>query len=192
MTAIHSIPETITPSFRFRSKLLNPRAILALLFMWVLSAVLNAAHPDMSLEAVPPALPLPASAPCVAPWMAEANMLQPYGHSQFTMITHLGDRPQHLQVEFGFNAITIQPPDSHNCDTGLADSDRISEEQFRAAVAAYGAAGYHVVLYTSLQACGQTPEFQSGRVAREHPEWSQRDPKGNPVLVYGQPWLCPN
>jgi hypothetical protein len=166
--------------------------LLRFVFMGALPAVLNSAQPDTSLEPVPPDLPLPASAPCVAPWMAEANMLQPYGHSQFTMITHLGDRSRHLQVEFGFNAITMQPPDSHNCDTGLADSDRISEEQFRAAVAAYRAAGYHVVLYTSIQACGQTPEFQSGQVAREHPEWSQRDPKGNPVLVYGQSWLCPN
>ncbi len=118
-------------------------------------------------------------------------MLQPVGHSQFTMMTHLGNRPRHLRTEFGFNAITIQPPDSHNCDTGLADSDRITDEQFRAAMAAYRAAGYRVLLYTSVEACGQTPEFQSGQVAREHPEWSQRDPKGNPVLVYGQPWLCP-
>jgi len=161
-------------------------------FLWVLPAVVNAAPAVPSWEPVPPDLPLPASAPCAAPWLAEANMLQPYGHSQFTMITHLGDRPRHLQAEFGFNAITIQPPDSHNCDTDLAEGDRITEEQFRAAVAAYRAAGYHVVLYTSIEACGQTPEFQSGQVAREHPEWAQRDPKGNPVLVYGQPWLCPS
>ena len=115
-----------------------------------------------------------------------------FAHSQFTMMTHLGDRPRHLRTEFGFNAITIQPPDSHNCDTGLPDRDRLSEEQFRAGMAAYRTAGYHVLLYTSVEACGQTPEFQSGQVARDHPEWSQRDPKGNPVLVYGQPWLCPS
>jgi hypothetical protein len=166
-------------------------SLLYIVFVCALPAVLNAAPPETPWEAVPPDLPLPASAPCAAPWVAEANMLQPVGHSQFTMITRLGNRPRHLNTEFGFNAITIQPPDSHNCDTGLADRDRISEEQFRAAMAAYRAAGYRVLLYTSVEACGQTPEFQSGRVAREHPEWSQRDPKGNPVLVYGQPWLCP-
>ncbi len=165
--------------------------MLRFIFIGALPVLLNAAPLETSLEPVPPDLPLPAAAPNPARWLAEANMLQPYGHSQFTMITHLGDRPRHLQSEFGFNAITIQPPDSHNCDTGLADSDRITEEQFRAAMAAYRAAGYHVLLYTSIEACGQTPEFQSGQVAREHPEWSQRDPGGNPVLVYGQPWLCP-
>lgn len=170
---------------------MKPMSLLRFVFLCALPAALNAAPPETSWEPVPPDLPLPASAPCGSQWLAEANMLQPYGHSQFTMVTHLGDRPRRLQAEFGFNAITIQPPDSHNCDTGLADRDRITEEQFRAAMAAYRAAGYHVLLYTSVEACGQTPEFQSGQVAREHPDWSQRDPKGNPVLVYGQPWLCP-
>ena len=172
-------------------RILKLLSALFFVFVCALPAVLNAAPPETSLEGVPPDLPLPASAPCDAPWMAEANMLQPVGHSQFTMMTQLGNRPRHLQTEFGFNAITIQPPDSHNCDTGLAASDRISEAQFCAAMAAYRAAGYRVLLYTSVEACGQTPEFQSGQIAREHPEWSQRDPKGNPVLVYGQPWLCP-
>jgi hypothetical protein len=173
-------------------RILKRLSLLPFVFIGALPAVLNAAPPETSWELVPPDLPLPASAPCTAPWMAEANMLQPVAHSQFTMMTRLGDRPRHLQTEFGFNAITIQPPDSHNCDTGLPDRDRITEEQFRAGMAAYRAAGYHVLLYTSVEACGQTPEFQSGQVAREHPEWSQRDPKGNPVLVYGQPWLCPS
>ena len=118
-------------------------------------------------------------------------MLQPVAHSQFTMMTHLGDRPRHLRTEFGFNAITIQPPDSHNCDTGLPDRDRLSEEQFRAGMAAYRAAGYHVLLYTSVEACDS-----DARVS----EWSSRPytsrvvatrSQGNPVNVYGQPWLCP-
>ena len=151
-------------------------SLLALLAGILQSA--SAAAPKW--EDVPPDLPLPASAPCTAPWLAQANMLQPVGHSQFTLLTQLGERPARRHQEFGFNAITIQPPDSHNCDTDLSPNDKLTEEQFRAGVAAYRAAGYRILLYTSLTGCGQAPEFQSGQIAREHPDWSQRDPAGNP------------
>jgi hypothetical protein len=162
------------------------------LFLLLLPALLNAAPPDVPLEPVPPDLPLHASLPYVAPWLDLANVLQPVLHSQFTLLTHLGGRPEHLRQEFGFNTITIQPPDSHNCDTGLSTNDLLSEAQFREGMAAFRAAGYHIILYTSIFANGQTPEWQSGQIAREHPEWSQRDPGGNPVVAYGQPWLCPS
>src|SRR5579872_979982 len=109
--------------------LLKLSSLLSFAFICALPAVLSAAPPETSWEPVPPDLPLPASAPSSARWMAEANMLQPVAHSQFTMMTRLGDRPRHLRAEFGFNAVTIQPPDSHNCDTGLPDSDRITEYQ---------------------------------------------------------------
>ena len=165
---------------------------LKLSLLFALPAVLNAAPPESPLEPVPPDLPLRASPPCVAPWLQSATVLQPVLHSQFTLLTRLGDRPRHLQQEFGFNVITIQPPDSHNCDPGLSPADHLSEDQFRAGMAAFRAAGYHIILYTSIFANGQTPEWQSGQIAREHPDWSQRDPAGNPVLAYGQPWLCPS
>ncbi|MGD1097357.1 MAG: hypothetical protein ABSB35_35900 [Bryobacteraceae bacterium] len=143
-----------------------------------------------SFEPLPPDLPLPASLPMEAKWLREANVLQPYGHSEFAMLADAGNRPQRVRKEFGFNAITVQPPDSHN--TVAEAQDRLTEEQFRSGVAAYRAAGYRLLLYTSVMACGLSPEFQSGQVAREHPDWLQRDPKGNPVMVYGVPWLCPN
>src|SRR5262249_52289896 len=57
---------------------------------------------------------------------------------------------------------------------------------------AYRRAGYRIMLYTSLMALGLSPEFQSGQIAREHPDWLQRDAKGNHVMVWGVPWLCPN
>ena len=143
-----------------------------------------------SLESLPPDLPLPASPPTEAKWLREANLLQPYGHSAFTMLVNPGDRPQRIKNDYGFNAIVVQPPDSHN--TIAEAKDQLTEEQFRAGVAAYRAAGYRLILYTSVMAIGLSPEFQSGRIAREHPDWSQRDPKGNPIMVYGVPWLCPN
>src|SRR5262249_33554120 len=70
--------------------------------------------------------------------------------------------------------------------------DKFTEEQFNVGLAAYRAAGYRIMLYTSVMALGLAPEFQSGQIAREHPDWLQRDRKGNPVLVWRVPWLCPS
>jgi hypothetical protein len=166
------------------------RPVLMAIFL-MLPAVLDAG-PLAAFEPAPADLPLPASPPSTAPWLKSANILQPVLHSQFTLLTRLGDRPGKLREEFGINVITVQPPDSHNCDTGLAPADHLSEAQFREGVAAFRAAGYRIILYTSIFANGQTPEWQSGQIGREHPEWSQRDPAGNPVMAYGQPWLCPS
>ena len=116
-----------SPQIR-RMKLMS---LLRFAFIFALPAVLNAAPPETSWEAIPPDLPLPASALRRAV-VGRGEHAAACRHSQFTMMTQLGNRPRHLQTEFGFNAITVQPPDSHNCDTGLADRDRISEEQFRA------------------------------------------------------------
>lgn len=146
------------------------------------------------LEPLPPDLPLPAAPPSREPWLRWANVLQPYGRSQFTALTQVGDRPQRLSREFGFNAITVLPPDAHNVltDVPLSVQEHLTEAQFREGVAGYRAAGYRLILYTSVMASGMCPEFQSGQLAREHPDWLQRDPKGNPVMVYGVPWLCPS
>jgi hypothetical protein len=95
-----------------------------------------------------------------------------------------------IKKEFGFNALIVQPPDSHN--TIAAAADKLTEKQFRDGIAAYRRAGYRVMLYTSVMALGLAPEFQSGQISREHPDWLQRDPKGNPVMVWGVPWLCPS
>jgi hypothetical protein len=142
------------------------------------------------LESIPPDLPLPAAPPCQAPWLRGANILQPYAHSQFTALVNIGDRPSRLKAELGFNTIVILPPEAHNSQT--EPKEHMTEAQFRAGVAAYRAAGYRVILYTSVMGDGLAPEFQSGQLAKDHPDWLQRDPNGNPVMVYGVPWLCPS
>ena len=145
---------------------------------------------SVEFEPLPHDLPLPASAPSQEKWLRHANVLQPYGHSAFIALTHLAGRPAQLKKELGFNAIIVQPPDSHN--TIAAAADQLTETQFRAGLAAYRNAGYRIMLYTSVMAIGLSPEFQSGQISREHPDWLQRDPQGNLVLVWGVPWLCPS
>ncbi len=167
-------------------------ALAFVLFVSRAAPLILAAPPtnNQSVGALPPDLPLPASPPLQEKWLREANILQPYGHSAFVALTDRKDRPARLKKEFGFNAIIVQPPDSHN--TIAAAADKLSEKQFTDGIAAYRAAGYRILLYTSVMALGLSPEFQSGQISREHPDWLQRDPKGNPVLVWGVPWLCPS
>ncbi len=145
-------------------------------------------HPFV--DALPPDLPLPASPPSEEKWLREASILQPYGHSAFVSAHRFEGPPRALKKEFGFNAIIVQPPDSHN--TIVPPAEKLTEKQFADGIAAYRAAGYRIMLYTSVMGLGLAPEFQSGQISREHPDWLQRDPKGNPVLVWDIPWLCPS
>jgi hypothetical protein len=170
------------------SKLTKGKALSALALVYLFSSC-GFVFP-VTVEKLPPDMPMPAAAPSNSKWLREAIVLQPYGPSEYLALVDPGDRPQRLRKDFGFNAIIVQPPDSHNT---VADAkNQLTEEQFRAGVAAYRAANYRLILYTSLMALGLSPEFQSGQVSREHPEWLQRDPKGNPVMAWGVPWLCPN
>ena len=143
-----------------------------------------------AVPSLPADLPLPKSSPQEAVWLRQATILQPYGHSAYTALVDVGDRPSRLQKDFGFNAIIVQPPDSHN--TIAAAGDQISEAQFRDGVSKYRDAGYRLILYTSLMANGLSPQFQSGELGRAHPDWRQVDAQEKPILVWGVPWLCPN
>jgi hypothetical protein len=151
----------------------------------------SGAAPAAPPRAVPPDLPLPAAPPNDAAWLRSANVLQPDGPSQFLALVNPGARPAKARKEFGFNAIIVSPTDAHNAYHHGKKID-LTDAQFRAGVAAYRAAGYRLIIYTSVMALGIAPEFQSGQIAREHPDWLQRDPNGNPVLVWGVPWLCPS
>ena len=159
-----------------------------LALLWMFAGMRSTAAAP--LDEIPPDLPLPAAAPSQAAWLRGANILQPYGHSQFTALVNSGNRAARLKAELGFNTLIVLPPECHNA---IAEAkDHMTEAQFRAGVAAYRAAGYRLILYTSVMASGLVPEFQSGQLAKDHPDWLQRDPKGNPILVYGVPWLCPS
>jgi hypothetical protein len=169
------------------SRFLKPK-VLQILLVFSFAGVLRGSA--ARLESIPADLPLRASAPNKASWLAGANILQPYARSQFSALMNVGDRPQRLKNEFGFNAMIVLPTESHNFMS--EPRHHLTDAQFREGVAAYRDAGYRLILYTSVMAIGLTPEFQSGRLSRAHPDWVQRDPKGNPIMVYGVPWLCPS
>jgi dienelactone hydrolase len=145
---------------------------------------------EQNAEAIPADLPLPASPPSKEGWLKNANILQPWGPSEARDIADPWGRPQRITRELGFNTIVILPREAHNASSDPKDHE--TEAQFRRALVAYRAAGYHIILYTSIQACGMTAEYDDGRLTREHPDWWQRDPAGQPVTVYGHPWLCPS
>jgi hypothetical protein len=158
--------------------------------MLLAGAMARLTSADEATPVIPPDLPLLASPPNSAQWLREATILQPYGHSAYVALANPGDRPERLAKDFGFNTIIVQPTDSHN--TIAKPAHKLTEEQFRAGIAAYRKTGYRILLYTSLMADGLSPEFQSGEIGRQHPDWLQRDPKGNPVLMWDVPWLCPS
>ena len=84
----------------------------------------------------------------------------------------------------------VLPPAAHNAIT--KDGRHITEEEFERALGLYRENGFRIIIYSSIMHCGHDPVWQKGRLEKEHPEWSQRGPKGEPVRTYGADWLCPS
>lgn len=141
-------------------------------------------------EPLPPDPPIPSLPIAGEEWTRSARILQPWNATQWEAVVNAADRAPWLADEFGFNAVIMLPSDAHNAIS--AEDRRITDEQFKAALSAFRQAGFRIILYTSIHHCGHAPEWQDGRLAREHPEWSQRGPEGKPVTVYGSDWLCPS
>ncbi|MBI2302855.1 MAG: beta-galactosidase, partial [Armatimonadetes bacterium] len=149
---------------------------------------LTAAAP-YRFEPLPPDLPLPAAPPNLA-WTPSARIVQPWGDTEHLAVAEAVSWAPRLAHDYGFETIILLPPAAHNAITPAAK--HLTPSQFEAGLAEYRRAGFRFVLYSSLMHCGHDPAWQTGRLQREHPEWSQRDSKGNPVTEYGAEWLCPN
>lgn len=143
----------------------------------------------VSYEPLPPDLPLPAAPPNLD-WTPTANIVQPWGPTQRIAVAEHATWAPRLAEEFGFNAIIMLPPEAHNAITTAGD--HLTEEEFQAALASYRRAGLKFILYSSIMHCGHAPAWQTGQLQQEHPDWSQRDQSGHPILDYGAAWLCPN
>src|SRR5438309_1584811 len=67
--------------FVFRSTVAATVGVLLLYTNPVIFAAPAVDHPSTDLDPLPPDLPLTASPPNPSPWLREATVLQPYGHS---------------------------------------------------------------------------------------------------------------
>lgn len=123
-------------------------------------------------------------------WTPDAVIVQLWGRGQWEGIVNAEKRAPWLAAEFGFNAVTVLPPEAHNAIT--AAENHVSEAQFVRAMDAFRRNGFRVILYSSIMHCGHAPVWEDGTLAREHPEWAQRGPKGETITIYGQDWLCPS
>ena len=171
-------------------RLFITRALTAVLIITGLLHAARAQAPHDSVEPLPPDLPLPSAAPLGARWLYDAIILQPWRATQHTALTDVGDRPQRLRNEFGFNTIIVLPPAANNA--GVLAEHRQTEDEFRAGLDAYRRAGYRVILYSSVVQSGLDPVWHNGTLEQEHPDWVMRDSRGAPVKKYGHGWLCPN
>ncbi len=137
----------------------------------------------------PPERPL-ASLPVNGAWAKEASIIQPWGKTQTIAVKQASEWASRFAQEHGFSAIILLPPAAHNAIT--ASAEHISEEEFQQALALYRQAGLRLILYSSIMHKGHDPQWQFGALAQTHPEWAMRDPLGQTINLYGQPWLCPS
>lgn len=139
---------------------------------------------------LPPEIARPALPANGLDWTPRAVILQPWGRTQWEAVVHAAERAPWLARAFGFNTIIVLPPAAHNAITPPAE--HITDEEFERALKIYRANRFRVIIYSSIMHCGHDPVWQGGTLEKEHPEWSQRGPKGEPVRIYGADWLCPS
>ena len=150
----------------------------------------SAPEPPPLWKPLPPDLPVPAREVNGLDWTRQAVILQPWGVTQYEAMHDYGNLPQRLADDFGLNTLIVLPPVAHSYTTKPGYT--LTETEFQAALAAYRAAGFRIILYSSVMHVGHSQTWEDGTVEREHPEWSQRDAFGGTISKYGHQWLCPN
>jgi hypothetical protein len=139
---------------------------------------------------VPPDRPLPRIPPRGLDWTQGARILKPWARVEYAMVQEEGREAQALRDRFGFNVLNAQPPVAFNSRGNYGG--KLEDDKFDATLAAFRRAGYKIVIYSSIMHAGHSPPWQHGELARDHPDWSQRDMDGKPRTNYGSEWLCPN
>ena len=148
----------------------------------------------------PPDLPLPTAKP-TSGWIDTARIVQPCHTTGWLVVSQHKSWARRLSDDFCFNAISLSIPDSHNA-TGdpispaygydKAGKFRYDDALFTQAMESFRAAGLRTMMYSSIMHCGHAWKWETGQLGKEHPDWSQIDAKGAPVVTYGRPWLCPS
>lgn len=125
----------------------------------------------------------PPVVPCVD-WIDAAAIMQPWcGEFSEAMILNRDEWIPKLRDDLGISAIIFIPP------RGDIEPN-YPMEVYKQTVADYHAGGLKVLMYWSIMHVGHHDAWH--QVAKEHPEWAQRDADGNPITTYGDLWLCPS
>ncbi|MEA3399606.1 MAG: alpha-amylase family protein [Armatimonadota bacterium] len=117
------------------------------------------------------------------PWLETACIMQPWSLERTRALVE--DREEWIPrlKRWGFDSVIFIPGPSDIRPNYPMDA-------LREAVDDYHAAGFKVIMYSSIMHAGHHETWHS--VAANRPAWWQRGPRGGTVEVYGDKWLCPN
>lgn len=116
-------------------------------------------------------------------WLQSACIMQPWSLERTRALVE--DREEWIPrlKNWGFDTVIFIP--------GPSDiRPNYPMQQLRAAVDDYHAAGFHVLMYSSIMHAGHHDSWHD--VAGNRPGWWQRGPLGETVQIYGDHWLCPS
>lgn len=135
-------------------------------------------------------------------WTPDLICIQAWEQAAYNLIKYPEKMSKFLKEKLKANAVCLPTPNVFNgpkngkaakghIHTPLKDYN-FSKEEFVKALKIYRAAGFKIILYTSIIHVGHAPEWDSGKLQDEHPDWLQVDSSGNYVTYFGGKWLCPN
>ena len=121
----------------------------------------------------PPVPPPPAT-----DWTRSASILQPWGPTQFELIRNATWLAPLLASAYRFSAIILLPAPAHLSYCAVDGPCALTAGEIAAGAAAFRAAGWRVIMYTSFMHVGEARSWTNGSVNREHPDWAQRNGSG--------------
>ena len=135
-------------------------------------------------------------------WTKDLICIQAWEQAAFNLVKKPEEMSAFLKNKLKANAVCLPTPNVFNGPkNGKAaighvhtapEKYNFTEDEFRKALDIYRKNGFKIILYTSIIHIGHAPEWDSGRIQKEHPEWLQVDSKGDYITYFGGKWLCPN
>ena len=140
---------------------------------------LKTSDDDACFGQLPPELlgpPVPP--PPMTDWTRTASVLQPWGATQFELVRNATRLAPLLASAYGFSAIILLPAPAHLSYCAADGPCALTATEIAAGAAAFRAAGWRVILYTSFMHVGEARSWKNGSINREHPDWAQRNGSG--------------